>query len=81
MPDKVGGLVLRWHKRLIAAKWTYGTSRVGRPGLMKEIRELILRFARENCAWGYCRIEGALRNVGHKVSPSMIRNVLKQHGI
>ena len=73
--------ILRWHHRLIAAKWTYKTSRVGRPGLMKEIRELILRFARENCGWGYCRIEGALRNVGHRVSPSTIRNVLKQHGI
>jgi len=43
--------ILRWHKRLIVAKWTYKTSRVGRPGLMREIRELILRFARENCGW------------------------------
>jgi putative transposase len=30
---------------------------------------------------GYCRIEGALRNVGHRVAPSIIRNVLKAHGI
>ena len=73
--------ILRWHHRLIAAKWTYKAKRVGRTGLMKEIRELIVRFARENCGWGYCRIEGALRNVGHRVAPSTIRNVLKQHGI
>ena len=73
--------ILRWHHRLIAAKWTYGSKRVGRPGLMKEIREMIVRFARENCGWGYCRIEGALRNIGHRVAPSTIRNVLKQHGI
>ena len=39
--------ILRWHRRLIAAKWTYPTKRVGRPGLMKEIRELIVRFAAE----------------------------------
>ena len=38
--------VLRWHRQLIAAKWTYTSRRVGRPGLMKEIRELIIRFAR-----------------------------------
>jgi transposase InsO family protein len=73
--------LLRWHRNLIAAKWTYPTQRVGRPGLMKEIRELIVRFARENCGWGYCRIEGALRNVGHRVAPTTIRKVLKEHGI
>ena len=73
--------ILRWHKRLSAAKWTYKTKRVGRPGLMKEIRTLIVRFAQENCGWGYCRIEGALRNVGHRVAPTTIRKVLKQHGI
>ena len=37
--------ILRWHHRLIAAKWTYPTKRVGRPGIMKEIRALIVRFA------------------------------------
>ncbi len=46
--------ILRWHRKLIAAKWAYKTSRVGRPGLIKDIRELILRFARENCGWRYC---------------------------
>ncbi len=73
--------ILRWHRRLIAAKWTYPSKRVGRPGLMKEIRALIIRFARENNSWGYCRIEGALPNVGHRVAPSTIRNVLQAHGI
>ncbi len=73
--------ILRWHRRLIAAKWTYPSKRVGRPGLMKEIRGLIIRFAQENSGWGYCRIEGALRNVGHRVAPTTIRNVLKAHGI
>jgi hypothetical protein len=46
-----------------------------------EISALIVRFARENCGWGYCRIEGALRNVGHRVAPTTIRKVLKEHGI
>jgi len=29
--------LMRWHRQLTALKWTYGTSRVGRPGLMKAI--------------------------------------------
>ena len=73
--------ILRWHHRLIAAKWTYPSKRVGRPGLMKEIRELIVRFATENPSWGYCRIQGALKNVGHTVAPSTIAKTLKEHGI
>ncbi|MFT4710825.1 MAG: hypothetical protein ACJAZ8_000887 [Planctomycetota bacterium] len=73
--------ILRWHRSLIAAKWTYLSKRVGRPGLMKEIRALIIRFAQENRGWGYCRIKSALRNVDHRVAPSTIRNVLKAHGI
>lgn len=64
--------ILRWHQRLIKAKWTYEAKRVGRPGLMKEIGALIVRFARENCGRGYTRIEGALRNVGHRVAPTTI---------
>ncbi|MFT5042968.1 MAG: putative transposase [Hyphomicrobiaceae bacterium] len=73
--------ILRWHHKLIAAKWSYKTKRVGRPGLMKKIRALIVRFAKENSSWGYCRIQGALKNVGHRVAPSTIAKVLKEHGI
>ena len=48
---------------------------------MQEIREQIVRFAMDNSTWGYCRIQGALMNVGHRVAPTTIRNVLKEHGI
>jgi len=73
--------LLRWHHRLIALKWTYATTRVGRPGLMKAIKELIVRFALENPAWGYCRIQGELKDVGHCVASTTIANVLKENGI
>jgi transposase InsO family protein len=73
--------ILRWHRRLIAAKWTYATRRAGRPGIMKEVRALVVRFAQENSTWGYCRIQGALRNLGHRVAPSTIARTLKEHGI
>ena len=50
--------IMRWHRRLIALKWTFEAKRVGRPGLMRTIAGLIVRMAQENSAWGYCRIQG-----------------------
>jgi putative transposase len=68
-------------RRLIALKWTYKTKRVGRPGLMKAIAALIVRMARENSGWGYCRIQGELKDIGHTVASTTIANVLKANGI
>ncbi len=52
--------ILRWHRKLIAQKWTYPSKRTGRPGIMKEIRELIVRMATEKSSSGYARIQGEL---------------------
>ena len=71
----------RWHRRLIAWKWTYAAKRVGRPGVRTVIAALIVRLARENDRWGYCRIQGELRKLGHRVAASTIGKVLKDHGI
>ncbi len=46
------GTVLRWHRRLVARKWTY-PHRTGRPPLSAEITALIARLATENNSWGY----------------------------
>ena len=73
--------ILAWHRRLIAAKWTYPRKRVGRPGVMKEIRELIVRMAEENPSWGYARIQGALKHLDHRVARSTIAKVVKEHGL
>jgi len=73
--------ILRWHRRLIAQKWTYTKRRGGRPGVLAEIRRLVVRMAEENPTWGYTRIVGALKNVGHQVSRSSIARILKAHGI
>src|SRR5215831_13843075 len=40
--------ILRWHRQLIARKWTTVRRRVGRPGVLAEIRRLTIRMAREN---------------------------------
>ena len=39
--------ILRWHRELIARKWTYGSPREGRPGVQGEIRRLVVRMAIE----------------------------------
>jgi len=53
--------ILRWHRRLIAEKWSYPPKRAGRPSTMKKIARLIARMATENPTWGYSRIQDALK--------------------
>jgi hypothetical protein len=72
--------LLRWHRQLIARKWTYAR-RSGRHDVLVEIRQLIVRMATENPTWGYTRIQGALKNVGHHVGRSTIRRILKAAGL
>jgi putative transposase len=47
--------VLRWHRRLVAKKWTY-PNRGGRPPVDDTIAALIERLAHENPSWGYQRV-------------------------
>jgi putative transposase len=68
--------LLRRHRTLIAQKWNYvHRRRVGRPRTSDQIAELVLRMVSENPSWGYTRVQGALRNVGYKVSPGTIANL------
>src|SRR5258708_21099584 len=73
--------LLRWHRQLVAHKWMYATPRSSRRGVLAEIQRLVVQMANENATWGYTRMQGALKNVGHRVGRSTIARILKAHGI
>jgi putative transposase len=72
--------LLRWHRRLVAKRWT-SSRPVGRPPMRREIRDLVLRLARENPRWGYQRIVGELKGLGVTLSATTVRNWLRGAGL
>ena len=74
--------LLRWHRELVRRKWTCRRGSIGgRPPLDREVRELILRMARENPRWGCPRIKGELAKLGISASASSIRCLLRTSGL
>jgi putative transposase len=70
----------RWHRNLIARRWTYPARRPGRPPVTAELRELVLRLARDNPTWGGRRIQGELAGLGYRIASSIIWTILTKAG-
>src|SRR4051812_19498660 len=84
--EQLAGLVppdtiLRWYRELIAKKYDGTAQRKGSSrGTTASPQRLVLRFATENPSWGYTRIRGALRNLGHELGRNTINEFWRRTG-
>jgi putative transposase len=72
--------VLRWHRRLVARKWTTTPTKPGRPSIPAGLRGLAVRLATENSTWGYRRIHGELARLGYQIGASTVWKILHAAG-
>ena len=72
--------LLRWHRDLVRRQWAYPHRR-GRPTVTAELRQLVLRMAKENPTWGYRRVHGELCRLGYKIGASTVWSILQRAGV
>ena len=73
--------ILRWHRQLVARRWTTQPARPGRPAIPAGLRALVIRLATENPTWGYRRIHGELAGLGYQIGASTVWTILHRAGI
>ena len=84
---EVAGIVtpdtmLRWYRRLVAQKYDGSKKRgPGRPRTKPDIAGLVVKMANENPTWGYTRIRGGMKHLGHVIAKNTIKKILKDKGI
>ena len=73
--------LLRWHRELVARKWTHKRKKIGRPPIDPALASLICRIASENPRWGYMRIKGECQKLGISVAATTVKKVLRAAGL
>ncbi len=74
--------LLRWHCQRIARHWTQPPARrTGQPPTSAELRQLIVRLAKENPTWGHRRIQGELTRLGHTIAKTTVWQILTDNGV
>jgi putative transposase len=73
--------VIRWHRQgfKLYWRWKSRTSKVGRPKIEREIRNLIRRMSLENATWGSPRIQSELALLGYTVDQSTVDKYMFRH--
>jgi hypothetical protein len=75
--------IFAWHRMFADQKVDTSKPRkfIGRPRVDKEIEDLVVRMAQENCPWGYNRIQESLKHLGYTSHDQSAGNILKRHSI
>jgi hypothetical protein len=64
--------VIGWHRKGYRLYWRRRSRHLGRPGMNREVRELIRQMSRANPLWGAPRIHGELLKLGIEVSQATV---------
>ncbi len=74
--------IMRWYRKLVAEKYDGSQNRAyaGRPQILQEIVDLVIRFKEENPRWGYKKIRDQVVYLGYNICKSSVKNILIEHG-
>jgi putative transposase len=73
--------VIAWHRKGFRLFWTWKCrhGKSGRPGISKEIRDLIRTISKNNVLWGAPRIHGELLKLGINISQATVAKYMVRH--
>ena len=75
------GTVIAWHQKgfRLFWKWKSRSARIGRPGVPKEIRELIRTMSASSFLWGAPRLHAELLKLGIEISQATVAKFMVKH--
>ena len=76
------GTIMRWYWRLVAEKYDGSQNRTyaGRPPILPEVVDLVIRLKQENPRWGYKKIRDQVVYLGYNICKSSVKNILIENG-